>query len=74
MLNKNFMESAATQAKKKEIITSKEIEVARRTEYGRTNFAATYQKSFYKAGMNRTGSLKEQEREPLKHDFARTHL
>lgn len=73
ILNRRFMESAATQAKRKEIVTSKEIEVARRTEFGRTNFAATYQKNFYRTGMSRSG-LGEREREPAPHDFAKTHL
>ena len=71
--DEKFMNSWATKAKKKEMMTSKEIEVARRTEYRRVNLAATYQKSFYNTGMTRIGSSKEQERE-ARHEFARTHI
>ena len=71
--DEKFANSWATKVKKKEIITSKEMEVARRTEYERVNLAATYQKSFYNTGMTKIESLKEQERE-RRHEFARTHV
>ena len=73
------MNSAATEAKRKEIITSKQIEVARRTEFGRTNFAATYQKNFYRTNMNTMHKIgMEQQRmddkDSVRGGFAKTHL
>ncbi len=36
ILDKRFMQSAATQAKRREMISSKEIEIARRAEFAKT--------------------------------------
>ena len=65
ILDKKFMGSAATQAKRRDLISSKEMEVARRAEFARTTFAGTYMKSYYKTGgfADRSG----------KGDFSKTH-
>lgn len=54
------MGSAATQAKKRDLITSKEIEISRRAEFARTTTMIGSQfKSLYKTGNLASGENKQ---------------
>ena len=69
------MGSAATQAKKRDLITSKEIEISRRAEFARsTTLIGGHLKSYYKNGaMGATDNNKQSKFGMSGMDFAKTH-